>query len=103
MTEAEWLSTTDPGPLLSLLQDTATERKKRLFVCGCCRVVWDERWSLRCRRAVEVAEQFADGLATERELDRAHSLAVDAGQSALEVPNRLGRYFFAAETVLRRI
>jgi hypothetical protein len=36
MTEAEWLAGTDPLPMLAFL-GRASERKLRLFACGCCR------------------------------------------------------------------
>src|SRR5262249_15461816 len=48
------------------------QRKLRLFACACCRRVWDRmgQWS---RKAVEVAERFAEGLASEAELQAARS------------------------------
>jgi hypothetical protein len=69
MTESDWLSCTDPGTMLKWLekQEKLNERKVRLFACACCRRVWDRmgHWS---RRAVEVAEKFAGGLASDVEL-----------------------------------
>jgi hypothetical protein len=41
-----------------------TERKARLFACACCRRVWPLLNEL-ARNSVDVAERFADGLATE--------------------------------------
>jgi hypothetical protein len=73
MTEADWLACTDPKLMLKflgddpgnesgkepLLSDDLT-RKLRLFACACCRSVWHLLGTRRSRRAVEVAERFAD-------------------------------------------
>src|SRR4051794_39821103 len=69
MTEQEWLACSDPQKMLEYLHDKASERKLRLFACACCRRLWH---CLRApsRRAVEVAEQYADGLASSAELRR---------------------------------
>ena len=60
MTEGEWLSSIDPTPMLEFVLGKASDRKFRLFACACCRNVWslivEERW----RKAVEVAEEYAD-------------------------------------------
>jgi hypothetical protein len=60
MTEAEWLASTDPGPMLDFVRGKATDRKLRLFAVACCRRVWyllDEH----SRRAVDVVERDAEG------------------------------------------
>jgi hypothetical protein len=67
MTEAEWLACDDPGPMLDFLRGRPSERKLRLFACACCRRVWYLLRDKRSRRAVEVAEGYADGQATTEE------------------------------------
>ena len=37
MTEAEWVEATDPTPMLEFLRGKASDRKRRLFACSCCR------------------------------------------------------------------
>src|SRR5262245_38096778 len=46
-------------------------RKLRLLACACCRRVWDYLPGKMSQHAVEVAERFADGQVSERELDEA--------------------------------
>ena len=68
MTEAEWLACGDPIDMLQVSPGKdASDRTVRLFLCGCCRRVWDVM-SPENRAAVEVAERFAAGLAKADEL-----------------------------------
>src|SRR4051794_1910901 len=107
MTEAEWLACDDPEPMLEFLRgkmqgrDRTTPsgivvqvpkypdcrvsgRKLRLFGCACCRRIWHLFPDERCRTAVEAAERFADGLATERELEDAYRAADALAEGAFE-------------------
>lgn len=72
MTEQEWLTCRDARLMLEHLlgsqwfqarHDLASDRKLRLFACGCMRL--PEVWSLlsepESRAAIEVAEDLADG------------------------------------------
>jgi hypothetical protein len=68
MTEAEWLACADPQKMLEFLEDRASDRKLRLFGCACTRQVWDLLTEDCFRDAVEVAERFADGRASGKEL-----------------------------------
>lgn len=61
MTEPEWLSSTDPIPLLKRVGGRRNERKLRLFAVACCRrmtFLADDEVS---QKALTLAELFADG------------------------------------------
>ena len=52
---------------LTVVDRDLSERKMRLFVCACCRCVWqtlDDKY----RTAIEIAERYADGYASSQEL-----------------------------------
>jgi hypothetical protein len=72
--EAEWLACNDPAVLVECAAKKATERKRRLFACACCRHLWRllDRWD---RELVQKAEQYADGLIARKELARAATTA----------------------------
>jgi hypothetical protein len=70
MNEQEWLDCTDPMPMLEFLQDKVSDRKLRLFAVACCRSVW-HLLNKRGRRAVAMAESFADGMITASALEKA--------------------------------
>lgn len=67
LTAHQWDVWTDLKPMLD---DCKDERKLRLFACACARTLWDTM-SARYRAAVELAEQFADGKATNAKRKRA--------------------------------
>jgi hypothetical protein len=68
VTEAEWLTATDPEEMLGFLQDKTSDRKLRLFACACCRAVWDLITDSDAQTAVETAERYAAGLVGDEEL-----------------------------------
>jgi hypothetical protein len=111
MTEQEWLGCTDPTPMLqflkrgiaALVDDPPTpttreavrqhllgrisQRRRVLFVIACCRRIWSSLKDDRSRTAVDVAERWADGLATDEELEIART-GVFAGRDAVGVPRK---------------
>jgi hypothetical protein len=81
MTEAEWLACTNPYEMLGFLRDELREpskRKLRLFICACCRRIWDVLPDEHSRMAVEMAEAYADLLIPPNVLVRAHEAATTA-------------------------
>src|SRR5262245_46884108 len=75
MTADEWLAGAGPKVLVLFLKGTSSNRKLRLFACACCRRIWPWLTEEPSRQAVEVAEQYADGLATPQALRQAHESA----------------------------
>jgi hypothetical protein len=75
MTEQKWLQAADTRPLLEYLRGRASQRKLRLFAVACCRRVERLLGDKRPRRAVEVAERYADGEATTKERANAREAA----------------------------
>jgi hypothetical protein len=68
MTETEWDAFTDPAPMLAFLRGRAGDRKLRLFAAVCCRRLWPLLTAGQSRRAVEVADRYADEETTEEDL-----------------------------------
>jgi hypothetical protein len=91
MNEATWLAFDDPRAMLGHLCERPrsampgpfhgqriSDRKLRLFACACCRLVWPLLTDPRSRRAVGVAEWYADGKAGDQDLYGALQDAHDA-------------------------
>jgi len=67
MTEDQWNTCIDPALMLEFLRRTASERRLRLFACAYTRRLWPQFSDERSKRGIKIAEQFADGLADEKE------------------------------------
>jgi hypothetical protein len=80
MTEEEWLTCADPAPALAFVRGTTTDRKLRLFACACCRRLQHLLSDKYSRRALGVAERFADGEVSEEKLRFAWGDAQRAAQ-----------------------
>jgi hypothetical protein len=63
MTEAKWLGCSDPVRMLEYLRGKVSDRKLRLFAVACSYAMWDRLTNPQDRRATEVAELYAEGLA----------------------------------------
>jgi hypothetical protein len=72
---ADWLTCTDLARMLEHFADHTSARKRRLFACACCRKMWDLLVDPCSRSAVELAERYADGAASLRELQEARPAA----------------------------
>lgn len=83
MSEQEWLGCTDPQAMLEFLLKSGrvSDRKLRLFAVACSRRMWDWIDALG-RSAVDVAENYADGLAGPEELRAARLACRSAGGQA---------------------
>lgn len=68
VTEEEWLTCHDPIRMQSFLQIwTRGERKAWLSAVACSRSIWQSLSDERIKNAMEVAERYADGHASENE------------------------------------
>jgi hypothetical protein len=81
----QWEQASDPEAMVDMLLEVTPrlgwERKVRLFQVACCRRIW-ALLDGRARTAVETAERYADGSASDDELAAAHRRAADAFQEA---------------------
>jgi hypothetical protein len=76
MTEEQWLNARQNAQsmmwnlrLVSNVTRTKRGRRKlRLFACGCCRLVWERLADPRLRKAVQVAEEVAEGTVSRERL-----------------------------------
>jgi hypothetical protein len=97
MNERQWLRSNKPRDMVQAMHPNAKfryhgskvpgpldRRKLRLFACACGRRIWDLLGDERSRRAVEVAEAFADGRAGKPELAAAEQAAEQARQDLIE-------------------
>jgi hypothetical protein len=97
MTEEEWHSrASNPGAMVEHLAGEVSARKLRLFGCACLRLVAHRLRPAESVSAIEVAERFADHLATRDELESAEA-------AALEAVSRQGEGHGGAEFVAYRL
>jgi hypothetical protein len=84
--------------MLTHLRDSGklTERKARLFAVACSHIVWPFMTDERSRQAVEIGEQFADGLVGQKALKAARRNAFAASKSP-SAPASCRTYPTAAE------
>jgi hypothetical protein len=73
MLEQDWLSSSDPTAMLEFVRGKVSDRKLRLFASTVSRRLWNLFEHEATRTAVEVAEAFADGTATDKQ--RRHALS----------------------------
>ncbi len=99
MTEAEWLSCTEPAVMLDCLRGKTSDRKLRLFAIGFCKRIWNLFTDKRSRIGIEVAERFVDGGATREELFEARMLSHDAYMEARAVEARVAGHTPESEWV----
>src|SRR5262249_44748604 len=91
MTEAEWLEGTEPKRMLAFRQGKAFWRKRLLYHCACCRLIWQLLTTEGSREAVAVCECYADGLAAEGEVAASKGAALAAWQRTQEVGTARGQ------------
>ncbi len=87
MTEAEWQTCDDPGPMLAFLGPRMSDRKRRLFAVACCRRVERLFFSEYSVKALDLADRLADGLAKESQRARLY------GKYAEEVEDRANWWY----------
>ena len=86
MTQTEWLGCNDSVPMVNFLEGKMSERKLRLFTCACCRRVEHLLRYPRSKRALQIAEQFAEGAVSAEERQRA-SRSAKSALYAFRVPH----------------
>jgi hypothetical protein len=82
MTEAEWFASKDAAQLVRLCPVQVSPRKLRLFMANWCRLHWDTIAIPAVQDAVELAEKFADGKASKKQLEQMYdTLRREEGRS----------------------
>jgi hypothetical protein len=74
MTASEWATSTHALAMLDALDGSPHAAPLRRFACACCRRLW-ELLPAESRQALELAERYADGQASDAELAAAHEEA----------------------------
>jgi hypothetical protein len=84
MTEKEWLASTDPMAMLKTASCRFQRRKLRLFAVACCRRISPLHSDERSKRAIDIAERYAEGDASDADLRAAEEEAQAAHRHAFE-------------------
>jgi hypothetical protein len=94
VTESEWLTATDPAPLLAFLQGKASARKLRFFVTACCRQLWSSSTDAATLAALSMVEHLAEAGANQ--MGRT-TIRLSASEAVLEcgASDPLGLFWFA--------
>jgi len=104
MTEAEWLTCTDPIRMVKAARARMRHRKLRLFAVACCHRIEDLLPDPRSRMAIAAAEQHADGAITEMQLREARVAAGAAHSDSFDRLGKVGACFeWAAEFAADRV
>jgi hypothetical protein len=90
----EWSRRSDSEVMRQDFCLEATDRKLRLFAVACCRRVQQLLGDERSRRAVDAAEQFADGLISQVQLEEACRAAEDAERIAQAILGENDDFYF---------
>ncbi len=85
LTESAWQTCADPAPLLQFLTDKGSYRKWRLFAVACCRLIDPLITDERSHHALEVVGKYADGSATDDELQAARIAVQEAHEEVIRV------------------
>jgi hypothetical protein len=103
MTEAEWCPCDEPARMFSFLAQRVRPRKARLFAVACCRLAWSAFRDERSRNLIDVAERFADQLASRAEMRAAAKAALAAELEAArheQGPEGLAAWYAADAAVM---
>jgi hypothetical protein len=92
VTEEQWLACTNPTAMLEFLRGKASDRKLRLFACACCSRVRHLLSDKYNRKALSIAERYAEGEVPEEKL----GFAWGDARRAAKVAYREGRETEAA-------
>ena len=90
MTEAEWLTSSDPVAMIKMAKARLRHRKLRLFAVACCHRIQKLLLDARSHGAIAAAEQYADGAISERRLEKARRQAENAHLDSFNVRKKVG-------------
>lgn len=80
--DEQWRECIEPQGLLDLIRSRSSPRKLRLVACAYARNVWHLLTDERSRKAVDIAERFADGECAVTELLETHEEAAPVAAMA---------------------